>query len=58
MLVIVSAMSLAGGVAAACAAEYSPSRGAPLERWGGGLLVAGFALLGCALGAALPITHV
>ncbi|MGD0722403.1 MAG: hypothetical protein ABR970_15305 [Roseiarcus sp.] len=58
MLVIVSAMSLAGGVAAACAAEYAPARVAVLERWGGGLLVVGLALLGCALGAALPIAHV
>jgi hypothetical protein len=51
-------MSLAGGVAAACAAEYAPARVAVLERWGGGLLVVGLALLGCALGAALPIAHV
>jgi hypothetical protein len=46
---------LGGGLA--CAADYAPSHVAVLERWGGGLLVSGLALLGAALGSALPIVH-
>jgi hypothetical protein len=43
------------GVGAACAADYAPRHVAILERWGGGLLVGGLALLGVALESALPI---
>lgn len=45
------------GVGAAWAADYAPSHVVVLERWGGGLLVGGLALLGAALGSALPIVH-
>lgn len=46
---------LGGGVA--CATDYAPSHVVALERWGGGLLVGGLALLGATLGSALPILH-
>jgi hypothetical protein len=57
MLGILSVISLIGGVGAACATEYAPAHVAALERCGGGLLVAGLALLGVALGGMAPIVH-
>jgi hypothetical protein len=57
MVGVLSFISLVGGVGAACATDYAPSHVAALERWGGGLLVAGLALLGVALGGAFPIAH-
>jgi hypothetical protein len=57
MVAILSLISLIGGVGAACATEYAPSHVAALERCGGGLLIAGLALLGVALGGVAPIVH-
>lgn len=57
MVGILSLISLVGGVGAACASEYAPAHVATLERCGGGLLVAGLALLGAALGGLAPIVH-
>jgi hypothetical protein len=57
MIALLSMTSLVAGVGVACAADYAPARVAALESWGGGLLVAGLALLGVALGAAAPIVH-
>ena len=57
MVVFLSLMSLILGVGVACAADYAPSHVAAFESWGGGLLVAGLALLGVALGPALQIVH-
>ncbi len=57
MIGILGFISLIGGVGAACASEYAPSHVAVLERCGGGLLAAGLALIGLALGAAAPIIH-
>lgn len=42
-------LSLCTGVGAACAAPYVPAHVALLERCGGYLIIAGFALLGGAL---------
>jgi hypothetical protein len=57
MIAFLSVTSLFAGVGVACAADYAPTRVAALETWGGGLLLAGLALLGVALGAAAPIVH-
>jgi hypothetical protein len=57
MVGILSFTSLIGGVVVACASEYAPSHVAVLERCGGGLLAAGLALMGVALGGAFPIAH-
>lgn len=57
MVGILSFVSLLGGVGVACATDYLPTQAVALERWGGGLLVAGLALLGVALGGAFPIVH-
>ena len=57
MVGVLSLISVVSGVGVACAAEYAPSHVAVLERCGGGLLVAGLALLGLALGAASPIAY-
>jgi hypothetical protein len=57
MIALLSMTSLIAGVGVACAADYAPTRVAILESWGGGLLMAGLALLGVALGAAAPIVH-
>jgi hypothetical protein len=57
MIAFLSVTSLVAGVGIACAADYAPARVATLESWGGGLLMAGLALLGVALGHAGPIIH-
>ena len=57
MIAFLSVTSLVAGVGVACAADYAPAHVATLENWGGGLLMAGLALLGVALGAAAPIIH-
>jgi len=57
MVGILGFISLIGGVGAACASDYAPSHVAVLERCGGGLLAAGLALIGVAMGAAAPIIH-
>jgi hypothetical protein len=45
------------GAGVACAGEYAPAHVEALERWGGGLLLGGLALLGAALGSAMSIVH-
>jgi hypothetical protein len=57
VVAILSLISLIGGIGAACATEYAPYHVAALERCGGGLLVAGLALLGAALGGIAPMAH-
>ena len=57
MVALFSFVSLTLGVGAACATSYAPGRVAALERWGGGLLVVGLALLGAALGSSAPVVY-
>lgn len=56
MIVLLSMVSLVVGAGVACTADYAPNHVVILESWGGGLLMAGLAMLGVALGAA-PIMH-
>jgi len=57
MVGVLSLISVIGGVAIAAASDYAPAHVAVLERCGGGLLLAGLALLGAALGGMAPIVH-
>jgi hypothetical protein len=57
MVGVLSLISVIGGVGIAAASDYAPAHVAVLERCGGGLLLAGLALLGAALGGMAPIVH-